>query len=187
MRNLIVFVLVLVFSTLGLAAEVAGVKLEEKVSLGGGDLVLNGAGLRKKAFFKVYVGALYLTQKQNSTAGVLAQKGPRRVQMSLLRDLTADQLVDALIEGLTENHSKAEMDGMKAQADQLASIMRSMKEVKSGQVVTLDFVPGTGTVVALNGSAKGTIVGDPFNNALMKIWLGEHPVSDSLKKDMLGG
>lgn len=186
MRKLTLLIVALLFSSLSLAMEVAGVKLEDKTSVGGSDLVLNGAGLRKKAFFKVYVGALYLTQKQNNIAGVLAQKGPRRVQMSLLRDLTADQLVDALIEGLAENHSKAEMEGMKREVDQLSTIMRGMKEVKSGQVVTLDFVPGTGTTVALNGSAKGTIAGDAFNNALMKIWLGDHPVSDSLKKDMLG-
>ncbi|MBI3150364.1 MAG: chalcone isomerase family protein [Betaproteobacteria bacterium] len=187
MRKLTLIVLGFIFCTLAGAAEVAGVKLEDKISLSGTDLVLNGAGIRSKAFFKVYVGALYVAQKQTALPGVLAQKTPRRVQMTLLRDLTADQLVDALVDGLGDNHSKAEMDGMKAQVEQLANIMRSMKEVKTGAVVTIDFVPGTGTVVALNGASKGTIGSDAFNGALMKVWLGEHPVSDSLKKAMLGG
>lgn len=187
MKKIVVLILALAFSGMAAAAEVAGVKLEDKISLSGTELVLNGAGIRSKAFFKVYVGALYVSQKQTGLGGVLGLKTPRRVQMTLLRDLSADQLVDALIEGLTENHSKGEMDAMKAQTDQLATIMRSMKEVKTGAVVTIDFAPGTGTLVALNGANKGTIAGDAFNNALMKIWLGEHPVSDSLKKAMLGG
>ncbi|MBP7668921.1 MAG: chalcone isomerase family protein, partial [Burkholderiaceae bacterium] len=42
-----------------MAAEVAGVKLQEKVSVGGKDLVLNGAGVRTRMVFKVYVAALY--------------------------------------------------------------------------------------------------------------------------------
>jgi len=187
MKKWTVLFLGFLISAFANAAEVGGVKLEDKVSLSGTDLVLNGAGIRSKAFFKVYVGALYLTQKQTSLSGVLGLKTARRVQMTLLRDLTADQLVDAFNDGLSDNHSKAEMDGMKAQVDQLNTLMRSLKDVKTGQTVTIDFVPGTGTVVSLNGAAKGTVAGDAFNNALMKIWMGEHPVSDSLKKAMLGG
>lgn len=187
MRKLVVLFMALVLSGIATAAEVAGVKLEDKITLSGTELVLNGAGIRSKAFFKVYVGALYVSQKQTGLSGVLGLKTPRRVQMTLLRDLSADQLVDALIDGLSDNHSKAEMDAMKAQVDQLSTIMRSMKEVKTGAVVTIDFAPGTGTQVALNGASKGSIASDAFNNALMKVWLGEHPVSDALKKAMLGG
>ncbi len=187
MKKLAVLVLALLLPALAGAMEVEGVKLADKVSVGGAELMLNGAGVRKKAFFKVYVGALYLTQKQTSLNGVLGLKAARRVQMTLLRDLTADQLVDAFSDGLGDNHTKAELDGMKAQIDQLNTLMRSMKEVKTGQTVTIDLVPGTGTVLSLNGAAKGTVAGDAFNGALMKIWLGENPVSEPLKKGMLGG
>ena len=48
------------------ALEVAGVKLADKVQVGNETLQLNGAGLRTKWFFKVYVSALYLPQKQTS-------------------------------------------------------------------------------------------------------------------------
>jgi long-chain acyl-CoA synthetase len=168
-----------------LAAEVGGVKLDDRVSVGGQDLVLNGAGIRTRAIFKVYVGSLYVPAKASSLAAVVA-KGPRRVQLNLLRNLSPDQLVDALLDGLKENTSEAEFASIKPQADQLVSIMKSFGEVKEGTVVTLDYVDGE-TRIAQNGQPKGAIAGEPFNQALMRIWLGDKPVQADLKKAMLGG
>jgi long-chain acyl-CoA synthetase len=106
--------------------------------------------------------------------------------MNLLRDLSADQLVDALNDGLRDNNSEAELAAVKAQQTQLATIMKAFGEVKEGNVVTLDFVDG-GTAIGFNGAAKGTIPGEAFNRALTRIWLGEKPVQADLKKAMLGG
>jgi long-chain acyl-CoA synthetase len=169
------------------AAEVAGVTLADTVSVGGQALVLNGAGIRIKVFFKIYVGSLYLPQKVGDLAGVLA-KGPRRIQMNLLRDLTAVQLVGALVGGLTENNSPAEMAAVKAPMDELVRIMMATKDVdaKKKDVITLDFVDG-GTTVALNGEIRGVIPGEAFNSALTRIWLGDKPAERELKKAMLGG
>jgi hypothetical protein len=169
----------------GLAAEIAGVKLDDKVTVGARELVLNGAGVRTRAVFKVYVGSLYLPAKANSTASALAS-GPRRVQLNLLRNLSADQLVDALLEGLRENTSDAEFAAIKPQTDQMVAIMKSFGEVKEGNVVTLDYVDGV-TRIALNGQAKGQVAGDPFNQALTRVWIGDKPVQGDLKKAMLGG
>ena len=169
------------------AAEVAGVPLADRVSVGGQALVLNGAGIRIKLFFKIYVGSLYLPQKAEDLAGVLA-RGPRRIQMNLLRDLTSDQLVGALVGGLNANNSPAEMEAVKAPTDELVRILTAFKDVdvKARDVLTLDFVDG-GTKVALNGEARGVIPGAAFNNALTRIWLGDKPAERDLKKAMLGG
>ncbi|MCC7327962.1 MAG: chalcone isomerase family protein [Burkholderiales bacterium] len=167
------------------AMDVGGVKLGDKAAVGGQDLVLNGAGVRTKVFFKIYVGSLYIPAKATTLAAVL-DKGPRRIQMNLLRNLSADQLVDALTDGMKDNNSAAELAAVKAQTDQLVSIMKAFNEVKENDVVTLDFVDGA-TKIGFNGAAKGSIPGDAFNKALTKIWLGDHPVQDDLKKAMLGG
>jgi long-chain acyl-CoA synthetase len=185
MREFLIVVLTLCFATGALAAEIGGVKLDDKVNVGGQELVLNGAGIRTRAIFKVYVGSLYVPAKAADLAGVLA-KGPRRIQMNLLRNLSSDQLVDALVDGLKENNSAEELAAVKAQTEQLVSIMKSFGDVKEGNVVTLDFVDGA-TAIGFNGAAKGTIPGEPFNKALTKIWLGERPVQADLKKAMLGG
>jgi hypothetical protein len=172
------------FAEVAVAAEVGGVKLDDKVSMGATELVLNGAGVRTRVVFKVYVASLYLPQKAADLARVLAE-GPRRIQLNLLRTLSADQLVDALNEGLAENNTAAELAAVKSQADQLATIMKAFKEVKEKDVVTLDFVDGA-TRIGLNGEAKGSIAGDAFNQALTKVWLGDKPVQADLKKSLLG-
>ena len=185
LRKLAITLLALLFAVPVFAAEVGGVKLDDKVSVGGQDLVLNGAGIRTKAIFKVYVGSLYVPAKATDLAGVLA-KGPRRVQMNLLRTVSGEDLVGALVDGLKDNNSPQELAAVKAQVDELVAIMKAIGDAKEGNVVTMDFVDGA-TRIGFNGTAKGSIAGEPFNRALMKIWLGDKPIQADLKKAMLGG
>jgi long-chain acyl-CoA synthetase len=185
MRRTLLLTLLLAAALPAWAAEVAGVKLDDKASLGGQDLVLNGAGIRTRAIFKVYVASLYLPAKATDLASVLG-KAPRRIQLTLLRDVAADQFVGALNDGLKDNNSEAELAAVKAQSDQMTAIMKAFGEVKEGNVVTLDFVDGA-TRIGLNGTAKGTLAGEAFNKALTKIWLGDKPVQPDLKKSLLGG
>jgi long-chain acyl-CoA synthetase len=184
-RNLVLAWLSLLLVLPALAAEVAGVKLDDKASVGGKELVLNGAGIRTKLMFKVYVASLYLPAKAGDLAGVLAAN-PRRVQLNLLRDLSADDLAGALADGIKETSSAEQAAAVKAQTDQLLSIMKSVGQAKSGQVVTLDFVGGD-TRIGFDGQAKGSIAGDAFNAALMRIWMADKPVQPDLRKAMLGG
>ena len=169
----------------GAAAEVGGVKLDERASVAGQDLVLNGAGVRTRAIFKVYVGSLYLPARVTSTSAALAGV-PRRVQLNLLRTLTADQLVDALVDGLKDNNPASELDAVRPQVDELVRIMKGFGEVREGSVVTLDFADNA-TRIAQDGVTKGSVPGEAFNRALMRIWLGDKPVQGDLKKAMLGG
>jgi long-chain acyl-CoA synthetase len=133
----------------------------------------------------VYVGSLYVPEKATTTEAVLA-KSPRRIQLNVLRNLSSDQLINALVDGLKENTTPDEMRAINVQIGELAAIMKSFGEAKEGGVITLDFVDGT-TKVGLNGQAQGSIDGEAFNRALTRIWLGEHPVQADLKKSMLGG
>ena len=126
MRKFLITCFALCFGGAAFGAEVGGVKLADKATVGGQDLVLNGAGIRTRAVFKVYVGSLYVPAKAAEPAAVLA-KGPRRIQMNLLRDLSADQLVDALNDGMKDNNTAAEMAALKAQQDQLTSIMKAIR------------------------------------------------------------
>ena len=181
----IVAAVVLAWSAAGHAMEVGGVNVADKASVGGQELVLNGAGVRTRAIFKVYVASLYVPAKATTPAAVLA-KGPRRIQMTLLRNLSADQLVDALVDGLKDNNTEAEIAAVKAQQDQMVATMKGFGEVKEKDVVSLDYANGS-TTILLNGAAKATIPGDAFNAALTKVWLGEKPVQADLKKALLGG
>ena len=177
----------LLCSQLVLAAEVAGIKVEERVKLGSSELVLNGAGVRTRLIFKVYVGALYLPERKSGAAEVLAQKGPKRVSMTLLRDLSAQQLVDALEDGIRANHSQAEIAALKGRIEAFAAAMKEIGSAKKNTVIALDFLPESGTRITVDGAARGKPVpGEDFYAALLKIWLGEKPVDADLKKAMLG-
>lgn len=166
-----------------LAADVAGVSFAEK----DGSLALNGAGLRKRAFFQVYAIGLYLPEKKSAAADAVASPGNKRVLIQMLRDVGADQFGDALTEGMKDNHSEAEMKAFEPRLKQLAAIMASMKEAKKGMRIALDWQPAAGTVVTVDGKPAGTpIAGEDFYRALLKIWLGERPVQDDLKKALLG-
>jgi long-chain acyl-CoA synthetase len=180
---------ILLLAGAALATELEGVKLADRVRVndGGPDLVLNGAGVRTRAFFRIYVGALYLQQKAATPQAVLADAGPKRVAMHLLRDLTAGQLFSALNDGLKGNHTPADLANLEPQVKQLEGIFNAVKAAKAGDTILLDYVPGTGTRVVVNGDSKGVVAGEGFNRALLRIWLGDQPADGALKKAMLGG
>ncbi len=167
------------------AAEVAGVKVADSVKVGNSELVLNGAGLRSKLFIKVYVGALYVGQKAATPTAIYDSPSPRRMALRLLRDLDAESLQSALDEGLKNNHTPAELADMKAQAEQLAGIMKAIGKAREGDTIAIDF-SAEGVLVSLNGEARGKVAGAGFAKAVLKVWLGDKPADASLKKALLG-
>ncbi|MDE3129633.1 MAG: chalcone isomerase family protein [Acidobacteriota bacterium] len=170
-------------------AEVAGVSLpsSEHVAPGGPALVLNGAGLRRKFVFKVYVVGLYLPHRVSSAEEALSLPGAKRIDIRMLRDVSAEEFTNALFEGLRANHDAAEMKAIEPRARQLAAAMAAMKEAKEGMRITLDWAPDEGTRVTADGRLLGEpIPGEDFYRALLAIWLGPHAVQDSLKGELLG-
>ena len=181
-------ILLLALSLPALAAlEVAGVKFDDKATVGASDTVINGAGMRKRAFFKVYAIALYLPQKQAAVADVLAAKGAKRIAIVTLRDLTAEQFVDALLEALKKNHDETTLTALQPKIEQFRSTMLSIGNAPEKSVVNLDWLPDTGTRLSFNGAQKGSdISGEDFYRALLRIWLGDKPAQDDLKEHLLG-
>ena len=180
-------VLAALFSALTFTAqalELKGVKVDETAQVGGNALVLNGAGVRTKAVFKVYVAGLYLAQKQTSADSVFSDTGNKRVSMHFLRELSAEKLLNGMNEGFTDNNNAAEMAAIEPQMKAFRDMMTSAKEVKKGDLIVLDFT-SAGTQVSLNGKSLGQVEGAAFNQALLRVWLGAKPVDAALKKAML--
>lgn len=178
------FLLLFLLAPSALAADVEGVKIPDEDQ----KLVLNGAGLRKRAFFKVYVIGLYLPEKKTAATEVLGAPGAKRVLIHMMRDVDAGQFSDALRDGLAENLGDAEFKGVLPSMNRLADMMDQVKQAKTGMRFTLDWVPGSGTLLSANGKALGpAIAGEDFYRALLKIWLGDKPVQADLKAALLGG
>jgi hypothetical protein len=183
----LIFAVLLLASIAAPAAEVAGVKVADSAQIESRELLLNGAGVRTRLFFKVYVIGLYLPERKRDAAEVLAQPGTKRVSIHMLRDVGADTFSEALVEGLKANHSQSDYRALEPRVRQLEAIMAQVQEAKKGMAIALDWT-GAATRVSISGKPAGEpIPGEDFYRALLRIWLGEHPVQDDVKKDLLGG
>jgi hypothetical protein len=169
------------------AAKIACVTVADRATLGTSDMVLNGAGLRKMTFVRVYVGALYLSEKRTSPAEVYALAGAKRISITLLRNLPARKFVDALKGGILENSSAGEQRALKGRVEALEANLLTLGERKKGDTITLDWLPDAGTLVVANGERKGkAIPGDDLYRALLRVFLGDRPTNAGLKQALLG-
>ncbi len=166
------------------ARTLAGVTLPDTVTVAGKTLQLNGMGLRTKMMFKIYVAGLYLEQPSRDAGQVVSSTQVKRVVMHFLSGkATKARMDDAWYEGFEAN-SPQQFAALKPKVDQLTGFFGDMKP---GDVIEFTIEPGTGTTAALNGSVKGTIEGDDFAAALLRVWFGGTPPSPELKQGMLGG
>jgi hypothetical protein len=200
----IIVALTILLSTTPLAArEVAAVNLPDTLTLAPPQppLVLNGAGVRSKFFVKVYVGALYLPARTTSAETILRHTGPVAMHLHFLHsEVTKEKLVDAWNDGFNANLSEAERAGLK---DRIARFNALFATVHKGDVIRLDYTPaaaatplaptarahglqGAATTVTINKEVRGTIEGEDFMQAWLRIWLGATPADADLRRALLG-
>lgn len=165
------------------AAEVAGVTFDERVTVDGQNLVLNGTGLRTKLFVKVYAAALYLPAKQGDAGRILAADQPRRTVLHFLYDVDRKKMCDAWDDALAGNTPRASAQLKK----EFATLCTWMDDVESGDRMVFTYLPGTGTTVEVAGEGKGTIAGKGFADALWAAWIGAKPATKDLRAGLLGG
>jgi len=166
------------------AKEIAGFTVPEQAELAGQTIALNGAGIRTKFVFDIYVGALYLPKKATDTKQALAMAGPKRVLMRFIYDeLAREKLTDGWTEGFENNLTEQDFNTLKAR---LVDFNKLFINVKRGDTILLDYLPATGTQVIINDDTRGTIPGEDFYRALLLVWLGEDPADSDLKSAMLG-
>lgn len=169
------------------AADVAGVRFDDRTTVAGTDLTLNGAGLRTRFMLKVYAMGLYLPRRADTPDAIATVAGPKRIQIVTLRELTAEQFADALVDGLRKNHSEAEFSKLQARSDELRSALLALKAAPAGTQIRLEWLPGSGTRLSVGNDTRGKdIPGEDFYRALLRIWLGDKPVDADLKNALLG-
>lgn len=167
--------------------DVGGVKLEDAADVRGSKLVLNGAGVRYKAVFKVYAAGLYLGKKAATPEEVLAAPGAKRIHITLLREIDSNELGKSFTTAFTDNAPKAEMSKLIPGLIKMGQIFSDQKKLLAGESFTIDWVPGTGTVITVKGVPQGEPFKEPeFFTALLRIWLGPKPADWQLKDALLG-
>jgi len=172
----------------GTGVELAGgVKFAPTAQVAGTPLVLNGAGIRFKFVVKVYAAGLYMTTRANTAAAALAVPGAKRIQVTMYRDIDANELGRLFTRGMQDNAPKDEFSRLIPGTIKLADIFSQRKKLLNGETFSVDFVPGQGTMVLVNGKQLGETIKEPeFFNAMLRIWLGDNPADNQLKDALLG-
>lgn len=169
------------------AAEVSGVKIEDAIKVGNQDIKLNGLGIRYKAIFKVYAAALHLSAKKTTSSDVFAAPGAKRLTLVMLREVSNEEFGQSFMAGIQKNSEKAERAKVIVPLMKFGEMFASIPVLKKGDVITIDWIPNSGTHIHLNNKKIIEVIPDPtFYNVILKIWLGEQPADAKLKKLLLG-
>ena len=169
------------------AVTVADVKYEPTQTLGDSTVQLNGAGVRYKAVFKVYTAGLYLAKKASTPQEVASQRGPKRLSITMLREIDSTELGKLFSRGMEDNMDRAAFSRIVPGVLRMSQIFSDHKKLQAGDQFMIDWIPGTGTVITVKGKVQGEPFKEPeFFNALMGIWLGNLPADFKLKDALLG-
>lgn len=167
--------------------DTGGIKFEPRVTIQGQSLELNGAGVRYKAVFKVYAAGLYLSKKTDSPEGVLSATGPKRMRLTMLRDIDNNEFGKLFTRGVEDNTPRGEMSRLVPGLIRMGEIFSSHKKFAHGDTILIDWHPNEGTYITVRDKVQGDAFKEPeFFNALMRIWLGNNPADHLLKTALLG-
>lgn len=186
-RVLLTAALALPFAVTAQTVDAGGAKFETTAEVGGQRLVLNGVGVRYRAVFKVYGAGLYLRSKTDSAEAAIKMDGPKRVMLKLLRDVDGKDLGKAFTDGMEKNLIPEERSRTISGIFKFGQIFQDIKKAPSGTPINVDWIPGTGAQVFVDGKPTGEVIKEvEFYNALLRIWLGEKPADEKLKDQLLG-
>lgn len=167
--------------------DVSGVKLEETIDMRGSNLKLNGAGIRFKAVFKVYVAALYIEKKVNTPEEIFVQPGKKRISITMLRDIDPNELGKLFTRGMSDNAPKSDVVKLVPGLLKTGEMFAALKKLSAGDEFSVDYVPGVGTTFWVRGVQQQGVVPEPeYFNAVLRIWLGPNPADWKLKDALLG-
>ena len=173
--------------SLASAVQLEGVQLPDRIRMPNGpELVLNGAGVREQAIFKVYVSALYLPSRSEDGEAIIMRDQPRRLALHFLRNVTVKQFTTSTNDALRDTLTSEERRPLAARIAQLNDFLETLPDVREGTEILIDYLPKTGTAIRIDGKEQFRIPGADFNQALMRVWLGDRPKDPKLKRAMLG-
>ena len=181
MKNIFkIFTILAIISTFSFGVKISDINMPDSLQ---NNLVLNGAGIRSKFFFDLYVGGLYLKQKNKDSLEIINSNEPMAIRLHITSSLiTSKKMQDATMEGF-ENSTNKKMEAIKNKISQFIDVFK--EEIKDGDIY--DFIYKNNAItIYKNSKPITTIKGLKFKKALFGIWLCDKPAQKSLKKKMLG-
>ena len=169
------------------ALSLDGIEFPDRIAVAGQTLQVNGAGFRAVAMFRGYAAALYVAERSDRPESLAATPGAKRLQMRMLVDVPAPEFVKALHKGVARNTPPAEAEKLAGRLAEFDAQIRALGTLRRGDIVDLDFLPGSGLQLSLNGRPRGTpLAGEDLYAAVLRIFIGPRPVDEALKRGLLG-
>lgn len=185
MKNLLLaFVAVLTLSTASAQTQVGEVTLPNTVNFGSQDLSLNGSGIRKKAWFKLYSAGLYLKSASSDANAIINADETMAIKLQITSKLVSSKKMKGAVNDGFDAALNGDTSSLASEIDTFISFFN--EDIVEGNVFDITYQKGKGAVVYKNGEEKGVISGLAFKKALFAIWLGSDPADDNLKEGFLG-
>jgi hypothetical protein len=168
---------------LAFSAQVGKESVPDQWTVDGDSLVLNGAGPREYGFLKikVYVAALYVAKKDQTSAGVLDAKTPKVMYTRFLRDVDLKDTLAAW-DYYFEQNCKGSCTLPKKEIEAFKALV---PVTVAGDTQTYLF-RADGIELLRNDKSLGVVQGGEFARLLLSTWIGEVPTTPALKKSLLG-
>ncbi len=184
MKNLLLIAVIIASFTLTAQTKISGIEIPTKISYDETILELNGAGVRTKYFMDMYVGGLYVTEKNKNDSAIINSDKTMAIKLHILSSLiTTSKMINAIDAGF-KNSTKGKQAELKTEINKFKAVFSP--EIKQNDVYDFIYSPEKGTVVYKNSKAVLTIKGLEFKKALFGIWLCDEPADNGLKSAMLG-
>jgi hypothetical protein len=173
------------------AVELEGVELPETVMAHGRKLVLNGAAVRKRGYFKADVTALYLPEKRTTPEAIYKLDGVRRIQLNILREFTSSTISRIFLADFKQSATEDEFKRLIGPIGQIGAAYSNVKRVSKGDVVNLDWVPGQGWMASHNGkplTGDGSVLAikdELAYQVYLRMYIGQAAPED-LRNGLLG-
>jgi len=167
------------------ARDVSGVALADELTVGGHSLVLNGAGLRRKLIWDVYVCGLWLEHPSHDARAILDEDGAWLVELHFVRDVDHEKILDGFREAF-ERNSPGQADRLRPGLVQFHDEVMSKLTVHRGETITIAYLPGVGSRLTVPDGRSSVYPGKEFAAALLRTWIGERPSDRGLERALLG-
>jgi len=156
----------------------------ESVQALGSPLKLNGSALCEWGLlgFNLYRGALYAESPSRDADVLMAVDQRLLIHLRFVRKLSAEQLREAFTASV---HYQVGEDS-DSEAD-LRTLQSWMRDVQKGDGMSFVVDPSDGLIGFLDGAVMGRIENEDFARLFVRLYLGNKPPTDALKKGMLGG
>ena len=144
-------------------------------------LSLSGTTIKKRFFFKVYRLSHFMEKpkgdfptRDSLITFILNANTQQRIELEFLRNVTREQIEEALMQGIEQNNADSDLSKIKQDIQRLSSGFQD--EVEKHSTLTLSRLSKKKLNVFFNNTLVVETENQALADALWSIWFGKDPI-----------